>query len=334
MSAACTILIPTHNRHQYLDRCVRWFLDLPYPIIIADSSADAWQSAYRSHERVRYIHVPGGIEVYITKLQQGFAAVETRLAAMCADDDFITAEGMAASVGFLDAHRDYTFAQGYAYCFQPFGKRLVVWPIHYNYHSAAAVEWIDRIEQALSTVYYGVNQTEVLRRAFDFLAGQDFGEIRDALPGFVDQCLTTFTARAGKLKRIPVPFGLREYSPYMSAAGTRPATIVSRNVPDFYRHLTDALMEDETSTAVRGRLLRLFSRDYAGQIMYDLAGSLSRKRFVAGWGPAFAMRAEFAYRLYLATRGFVPAAYRPAMKFLWHPEYRRFKEFVLPAGAQ
>ena len=335
MSVGCTILIPTHNRHNYLDRCVRWFLDLPYPIVIADSSTTAWQSSYRSHERIHYIHVPGGIEVYIPKLQKGLAAVATPLVAMCADDDFITAEGLTASLQFLEAHPDYACAQGYAYSFQPFGTRVVVWPIPYDNHELVAVEWIDRVETSRATrSTTGVHRSTVLRGAIDFVASQDFSEILDALAGFVDLCITTCAARAGKFRRIPVPFGLREYSPHMSAAGTRPPTIVSRNVPDFYRNLIDWLMADEPSPSARSRLLGLCGRDYANQILFDLAGSRSKKQRLERFGPAFARRAEFVYRLYTAVRGYMSFAYAPAAKLLWHPEYRRLKEFILPAGAQ
>ena len=253
---------------------------------------------------------------------------------MCADDDFITAEGMTASVDFLETHPDYAFAQGYAYSFQPFGKSVVVWPIPYDNHEIAAAEWIDRVEQATHTVYYGVHRSAVLRGAIDFLARQDFSEILDSVAGFVDLCFLAGAARAGKFRRVSVPFGLREYSPHLSATGTRLATIVSRNVPDFYRNLVDWLMANEQSPSARDRLLRLCSRDYAGQIAFDLAGSRSRKRLLEKFGPAFARRVEFTYRLYTAARAYMSFAYGPALKLLWHPEYHRLKEFISPAGAQ
>ncbi|MDE2165866.1 MAG: TIGR00180 family glycosyltransferase [Alphaproteobacteria bacterium] len=330
MTAACTILIPTHNRSRYLERCVRWFLDLPYPVVIADSSEMEWRSEFRADERIRYIHMPGGLEVYRSKLQKGVAAVETPYVAMCADDDFITAAGLAQSIGFLDSHPDYSFCQGYAYLFEVLDAHVVAWPLTYGGHEIACPEWIDRVERAKSTVYYGVHRTEVLRGAIDFLMRQDFSEILDAIPGFIDLCLTTNAARRGKLKRVNVPFGLREYSPYLQSAGTRPATIISRNVPDFYGSLLIWMMAGEDSEVVRNRLLRVFSRDYAGAVMFDLAGSRSKKRFVTWFGAALARRIEFLYRVYAAARIYASLAYAPAVMLFWHPEYRRLKQFVLP----
>lgn len=330
MTAACTILIPTHNRHHYLERCVRWFLDLPYPIVVADSSATEWPSALRAHERIRYIHMPGDFEAYLPKLQRGLAAIETPYVAMCADDDFITADGLAQSIQFLDAHPDYSFCQGYAYLFQAFDGHVVARPIAYDNHDITRDEWIDRVERAKHTVYYGVNRITVLRNAIDFLARQDFTEILKAIPAFIDLCLTANAARCGKFKRVKVPFGLREYSPYIQTTGTRPATLISRNIPDFYRNLLTWLMAGENSESVRDRLLRVFGRDYAGLIVFDLAGRRSRKRFVGWFGAALARRIEFVYRLCTAARAYASVTYGPAVKLFWHSEYRRLKQFVLP----
>ena len=60
MNSLCTILIPTHNRVGYLNRCVQWFLELGYPIVIADSSREPWQSELKENQAVRYVHCPGG----------------------------------------------------------------------------------------------------------------------------------------------------------------------------------------------------------------------------------------------------------------------------------
>ncbi len=60
--------------------------------------------------------------------------MRTPFVVMCADDDFITREGLAASVDFLNKHPGYAFSQGYAYTYQFFGRRPVVWPMPYDHH--------------------------------------------------------------------------------------------------------------------------------------------------------------------------------------------------------
>src|SRR5580698_9326337 len=134
MNADCTILIPTHNRPRYLDRCVRWFLELGFPIAIADSSDVAWDSTLRNSAAISYLHRPGGIQTYPQKLQAALATISTPLVAPCADDDFITKEGLSQSIDFLRANADYSAALGYAYSYQVFGSRTVLWPMVYDHH--------------------------------------------------------------------------------------------------------------------------------------------------------------------------------------------------------
>ncbi len=229
---------------------------------------------------MRYVHCPGGFEVYATKLQRALPEVRTPLVAMCADDDFMTGEGLAASVDFLSRHPDHSFSQGYAYTYQLFGKRLVVWPMPYDYHDVHEDSWIARVESPLSTVYYGVLRTQVLRDGVGFLAKQDFGETLESAAGFFDFCLTTYAARCGKFKRCPVPFGLREYSPRRPLWG---------RVSEPSRHATFLIsieiLRSSCWAVIRPRAcargcLRVFARDYAGQIQYDLSPHESKKTSV------------------------------------------------------
>jgi glycosyltransferase domain-containing protein len=329
MNTLCTILIPTHNRVDYLNRCVRWFLELGYPIVIADSSQHAWQSDLRQHEAICYVHCAGGLEVYPAKLQQALAKVHTPFVAMCADDDFTTGEGLAVSIDFLERHPGYSFSQGYAYTYQLFGRRLVVWPMPYDYHDVHKESWIERVEGPLSTVYYGVLRTEVLRDGVEFLVKQDFGETFKGAPGFFDFCLTAYAARRGKFKRCSVPFGLREYSPQTTGVGSIYQTITSRNVADFYRNLETFLMGSDQSEEARTRLRKHFAKDYAGQILYDLSPHVSKKRFVRHLPDRMIGHVEYFYRLYYAARCYVSANRMPFVKLFFGPDYARFKQFVL-----
>ncbi len=327
----CTIVIPTHNRPQYLARCVRWFADFDCPIVVADSSSQICLGGLKGGG-ITHVHCPGGIEVYPKKLQVALEKVTTPFVAMCADDDFIARAGLQTSVSFLEANPDYAFSQGYAYLYQKFGMRLALWPMVYPFHNNEAANWLDRVENAKSTVYYGVNRIEYLRDAIDFVAQQDFREIPDGVAGFIDTAMTTHIARAGKFKRCEVPFAFREYSVHVNAIGRRFGTIVSRNVPDFYAGLVSALLGKDQDIEARNRLHRLFAADYAGQIMFDLTASGSRKRLVAGLSPSMLQHAEYLFRIYSAMRLYQKSEYRPFLKVFSQPDYRRFKGFVLESA--
>lgn len=324
----CTILIPTHERSDYLVRCLRWFADFDCPIVIADSSAEISCGGLQS-DRITHIHCPGGFDVYPRKLQLAMSRIATPLVAMCADDDFITMEGLNASATFLINNQDYAFSQGYAYLYQTFDGRVALWPMVYPYHNNPSEQWLERVENARSTVYYGVNRVDVLKAAVDFVVKQDFTEISDGIAGFIDTAITTHVARAGKFKRCEVPFAFREYSTSVSAVGRRYGSIISRNVPDFYRNLQAALARDDSDPATRQRLLRLLAIDYAAQIMFDSAASGSRKARLEGL-PAWALlHAEYLFRLYCAAKLYLSSEYRAFLKVFSTQDYRRFKSFVV-----
>lgn len=328
-SSLCTILIPTHNRPDYLARCVRWFSELGYTVVIADSSASSLADVYADRRDVTYIHCPGGFEVYPRKLQLALNEVRTPLVAMCADDDFISPAGLDASAAFLTANAEYAFSQGYAYLYQTFGRRIALWPMVYPFHNNESGEWINRVESAKSTVYYGLNRTEVLRDAIRFVARQDFSELGDTVGAFADGALTAIVARAGKFKRCEVPFAFREYSRSVAGVGGRLESIVSRNIPDYYKNLTAKLMGEESDALKRQRLVRVFAADFAHQILYDLHVPVGQPIRLASWSEWARSRAEFSLRLYRAAMLFKSGEYRPFLKVFSTPDYRRFKTFVL-----
>jgi glycosyltransferase domain-containing protein len=293
-----------------------------------------WQSDFRGHERIRYVHVPGGNEVFVSKLQQGLAAIQTPYAAMCADDDFITAEGLARSIAFLDMHPDYSYCQGYAYFFQPFDARVVTWPMPYHDHDLHAEAWLDRVERASSPAIYGVNRIGPLRAVFEFIARQDFAEIVDNSDAFFHFAFDALIARQGKFNRCRVPFNLREYAPLSSGGARSFMTIVSHDVPDFHRNLAAELMQGSDSEAERERLLKLFARHYAMLILHDLSRGSSKKRFFRHWPEAWVRRVEFFYRLLHAIGVYAAWDCWPFLKIFFHPEYRRFRTMVIQRGAR
>ena len=269
------------------------------------------------------------MEIYPQKLELATARVRTPFVAICADDDFISREGLEASAAFLTVNTDYAFSQGYAYLYQTFGRRVALWPMVYLFHNNESGEWIDRIENARSTVYYGVNRTETLRNAIDFVARQDFSELGDGMAGFFDTALTACVARAGKFKRCEVPFAFREYSASVNTVGRRFGAIVSHNLPDFYKNLTAELMAEDLDPEKRQRLIRLFAADFAGQIVYDLQAPGGQRVRLASWPEEARSNAEYLLRLYRAAMLFKSGDYRPFLKVFSTPDYRRFKTFVL-----
>lgn len=330
MNPDCTVVIITHERPRYLERCVRWFVEADFPVVVADSSRQEWQSALRANPAVHYMNRAGGLEVFIAKLKAALAEVRTPYVALCDDDDFLMPEGIGESIAFLKTHPDYSFCAGYTYMFQPFRRRLVVRPLPYNL-DVSSDSWIDRVE-AVGHAYYGVTPVGVTRAAFDFLARQDFSENIPAGIGFIEFCLAAYVARRGKLKQLPVLYHMREYGAAAVTEGSRPATIASHMVPDFFRNLLEFLAGDDKSEDARTRLLRYFSRYYAGILAYDLSRRASKRQDLSFLPKGLTWRLEYWFRIGQAVRSFAAPRHLRFLRIYSMPAYRRVRPYALLPG--
>lgn len=325
--SSVTIVIPTHNRHRYLVRSVSWFLQGGYDVVIADSTECAWQHSLQDDPRVTYIHKPGPYAVYVDKVLAALQAVKTPMTAMCADDDFILYSGLEACADFLENHGDYAFCQGYAYLFQAIGGRHAVWPMPYDYHDVESPDWLQRVIATKSTVYYGLNRTSALLEALDFLRGVALSRSMKA-GGLVDFALTSIVAKRGKMKRLAVPFALREYSPAVNAVSTRPELLLEPDLVTFFQSLLCQLMNIDggVDSEARTTLLRAFAEDFSGQLRYDLTPSASKRGIVRRLPKAVQDAAELGVRWKAAIQGFTRKGYRPALSLFKSEEYSMFKK--------
>lgn len=323
-----TVLIPTHNRHAYLERCVDWFLSGGYPVVVADSSLAPWQGPLASDPRVSYLHFPGGFEQYMPKIVAGLSQVVTPYVAFCADDDFILHSGLKFATDFLELNSDYSFCQGMAYFYQRINHRFVAWPILYQ-QDFSDDSWLERVLPSKNTVYYGLHRTRHVAEAFRFLRDQPMLQQMPAA-GLTDFVLTALIARAGKLKFAAMPFGMREYSPVVSCVGTRHELILDQNLPAFYRNFLDRLIGgDSISEPDLLRLKKFLASDLAGQIQYDLSASRGVRHRVGKVPQSLLGTVEYLYRQYNALR----MVFRPggvsALSLFSQPDFVEIRRRVL-----
>lgn len=325
--SSVTIVIPTHNRHRYLVRSVNWFLQGGYDVVVADSTECAWKHSLQDDPRVTYIHKPGPYAVYVDKVLAALQAVKTPMTAMCADDDFILFSGLEACANFLENHQDYAFCQGYAYLFQTIAGRHAVWPMPYDYHDVESPDWLQRVIATKSTVYYGLNRTAALLEAFQFLHEAKLSRSMKA-GGLVDFALTSIVARHGKMKRLTIPFALREYSPAVNVVGTRPELLLDPDLAVFFQTLLQRLVKvsDGSHSEAEKALMRAFAEDFSGQLRYDLTPSASKRGIVRSLPKAIQDVAELGVRWKAAIQGFMRKGYRPALSLFKSKEYSMFKK--------
>lgn len=105
-----TLIIPTHNRHEYINRSVEYYKDIDANVIYCDSSSSAY-IAKKQYSNIKYIHLRDRkfaekILIVLNKY------VTTKFVALCADDDFILTEALYQGAEILEKGKQYSTVLG------------------------------------------------------------------------------------------------------------------------------------------------------------------------------------------------------------------------------
>jgi glycosyltransferase domain-containing protein len=118
-----TLVIPTQNRPQYLERAMAFYKQSAsaFPVIVCDSSDADRTPAVAAIVRgcglnVSLLTFDHGVSIN-HKLRRGVDAVRSRYVVFAGDDDFLVPTTVDRCVAFLDAHEDFAVAHGRAFAF-------------------------------------------------------------------------------------------------------------------------------------------------------------------------------------------------------------------------
>ena len=95
-----TLVMLTHNRPRFMARAIRYYMGMPYQLLVMDSSPEssADLAAQYGNEQVSYQHCPEyAYGAIMQKIRRGVALVQTPYLAFVTDDDFLTLEGLDQS---------------------------------------------------------------------------------------------------------------------------------------------------------------------------------------------------------------------------------------------
>jgi glycosyltransferase domain-containing protein len=217
----CTIIIPTYNRPNYLKRILNYYNEDGgnYTIIVADSSSDENKKRNEkiipsfSSINILHINYPSEIDPHY-KIVDALNYVNTKYCVFCADDDFVTPNGINQSVDFLEKNPDFTVAHGYYISFylksDKKWNQQFCWSPIYPYKSITFPDAKSRLNFHFSNYYptfYAVHRTDFLKMIFkettQFTDDYRFGEL---LPSML-------TLIHGKMKHLDVLYAAREDIP-------------------------------------------------------------------------------------------------------------------------
>ncbi len=207
MDEKLTIIIPTHERHEYLSRIIEYYSDIDQHVIIVDSSDKAYAEKI-VNKHIEYNHLPGMDPV--NRIINAIDNVKTPYIIMCADDDFIVKSSFQQCVSFLESNSDYETVQGFILAFVNHGDKIDFrlmyrHVLNVNINSNSPVVRLEKYYSNFIQTFYTVRRKEALKNAM--LAVRD-NNIQGKL---VDQTVCMHSIISGKMKVLPVFFGVREY---------------------------------------------------------------------------------------------------------------------------
>ena len=213
----CTIIIPTYNRPNYLMRLLDYYnkYGREFNIIIADASSNENKKLNKKNislfPNLKIIYLddyPSKINAYY-KICDALNRVNTKYSVLCADDDFITPNGINKSVDFLEKNSDFTVAHGYYISFYLKNNKNFFWIPFSDRKSITFSEPKSRLIFYLLNPYttpsfYGVHKTKYLKWSFKELIKFTDESI------FSEVLLRALEVIYGKIKCLDLMYGARE----------------------------------------------------------------------------------------------------------------------------
>ena len=215
-----TIIIPTYNRPKYLRRILDYYngFEENYNIIVADSSSNENKKINKinillfSNLDIFYLGNYSSKIKPCNKITDALNHANTKYSVLCADDDFITPNGINKSVEFLENNQDFSVAQGHYISFHlrttKKGRQQFLCRSLYSGKQINFPEAGERLFYHLSNyqipTYYAVHRTDLLKMIFkDTVKFTDDGRFEELLP-------TMLTLIYGKMIILDVLYSARE----------------------------------------------------------------------------------------------------------------------------
>lgn len=213
-SARHTLVIPTFNRPELLQKIIQYYRDRAswIDLLVLDSSQTdiASQNAATLSQfgaGVSHVVFPQDVAV-VSKLCDGLALVRTPSVSFCADDDLVFPQGLSEAITFLLDHHDYVCAHGLYLNFRTAGRDLFL-SSEYSSPSIEAAHSGARVFQLCQkyeSLFYAVFRTADAQGIFTALTANStlhFQELFQSVAAVIQ----------GKAQRLPVIYGARRSGP-------------------------------------------------------------------------------------------------------------------------
>lgn len=177
-----TLIIPTYNRYDHLNRLLAYYSSLNPSInfLILDSSNQYYKNKNQDlingfTKNMAIVYRPYENIDVIFKIRDGISAVKTKYCALCADDDLIFLDVLADAAYYLENNKNTVCVDGIYLNFTNNQNALKV-GLEYSRNSINNNNRFERIfslMQKYESLYYGVYRSEDLKLIFESASGND-----------------------------------------------------------------------------------------------------------------------------------------------------------------
>lgn len=217
------ILIPTHNRPEYLERILGYYQKYgrDFNFVITDSSN--LKNKLRNKKvimnypdlKINYRNHYSEKLVQSLKFGETAKLARSKYCVFCGDDDFIIPNAIYASVKFLEENPDYVAAHGTYMGFHLFKslKNVIFrWRFRYSPHSIAFISPVKRLDFHLRNyvhLIWAVRRSEVVKNIYsDFFRAKLNPRVLAVMGELLPDSLTVLF---GKSKALNILYGARQY---------------------------------------------------------------------------------------------------------------------------
>ncbi|WP_343089267.1 TIGR00180 family glycosyltransferase [Methanocalculus natronophilus] len=104
-----TIVIPSHNRHDMIERSINYYKIFGIKCIYVDST-DVQYTINDYYDNIQYLHLPG--YSFVEKMIYALEKINTKFVCTCADDDFLIIHELINGYTFMQNNPDYVLYYG------------------------------------------------------------------------------------------------------------------------------------------------------------------------------------------------------------------------------
>ena len=240
-----TLIIPTHCRHRYLTRALKFYYDWNLRIIVTDSTEERFSDVLTG--KVSYLHRPS--LPFAEKLKEALEMVQTPMVLVAADDDFISPAGVIKAIMHLHKNPKCACAQGWhsAFSHSPLGR--IKWhSIHffaktYKVDDSNSANRILNQAELYMNCFYALHRTHVLKHYFSDVCPQLPKDVLTSRPELLEVGQALTTVAWGYHVVLPVLWIAREILADSSGATANASTEGDEAAKRFFSALANSLAE-------------------------------------------------------------------------------------------